>query len=252
MERELDELEILACDAIWVYPDDMSSSDGTGLRVVRSMAEAYRHAGVPLLSFEDIDALSIEARDAYWSEVAEIERDLEVDYWDTRKRAYYLWLRQCQHVYPDGRRCEKEQWEVNHITKKHCLDHLDVNDLDSSTEEDRRAQRARMRTADLLDKSLDRLEGIINAPEGEVAPSTLLKAVEMVLDRGGVPRKTSADIEVKGEVTHTVDASSVVADRLAALREALVPPSHSITESPEILDAEVVEPSSSSTEEGAA
>ena len=49
-----------------------------------------------------------------------------------------------------------------------------------------------------------------------------MKAIENVLDRGGLPKRSESRQEVNGEVTHVVESGSIIDERLERLREATI------------------------------
>jgi len=226
-------------------------SSTAGLFDATRLAEAARRAGVKLLSFEELDEMAPEARNKYLREIYKLETEYGIDLHESLLESYRDWRRRCSFIVDEvtGRRCDKPRWDLY----PSCLRHVSAADLDSRTPTERRAEEAKVRLAELLERGVDQLEEIINAPADKIAPSTRLKAVEMLFDRSGLPRRSAADLEVRGEITHTTDAAAVVASRLDHLAEQLTAATQQ--EADEILDADVISDSAGSsdgTEEGAA
>jgi hypothetical protein len=190
------------------------SSDGAPREA--SAAERARPVlDIEVLSFDRIDALAPQARTKYLMDLLAAELDAGIDERDSAYAAYSRWENRCAHTVDPrtGRRCSRQKWEG----KLHCARHLDIAEIDPRSEVDRRADAAKLRLAEMLEKSVDQLEGILNSDPDAISPAVMLKAVEMTFDRSGVPKLSSSDVNVTAEISHQVDAAGIVQSRLDAL-----------------------------------
>jgi hypothetical protein len=133
-----------------------------------------------------------------------------------------------------GKRCEDRKWPGY----KHCLEHATSDDLDPDGAVKRRAAQARVRMAELLEDGVRAVEDVLSSTDGDISLALRLKAAELVFDRAGVPKRTESTLEGTVDVVHH-DAAELVARRLDALRENLLPPA--AADDPDIQDAEVVD-----------
>ena len=157
-------------------------------------------------------------------------------YDSTYYKDWERYWRRCPYEDPDtGQHCEDQRWEGY----KHCLQHATSDDLDPDGAVKRRSAQARVRMAELLEDGVKAVEDILSSKDGEISLALRLKAAELVFDRAGVPKRTESSLEGHVEVVHH-DAAELVAKRLDALRETLLPPP---PPDEDIHDAEVVEDS---------
>lgn len=215
----------------------MGADAGTGSwadPLLRAEAEAR---GIAPLEPREVAALPEGARLTHLDALRGMSLDLGMD---LRGRGPYAdWLRwadRCWH--PDG--CERKRYEPHPV----CLRHLEVDQIDVAVAVRSRADRARLRMADMLEDAVDRLADIMNAGEGEVPAAVRLGAVTALMDRTGLPKQTAAVLDARVEVGAAEDSRAVIAERLdrlaagAVARAALFPPSGAEAD---VLEAEVVE-----------
>jgi hypothetical protein len=102
---------------------------------------------------------------------------------------------------------------------KHCLRHIDIDVLDPDNAVRRRATRAKIRMAELLEKSVTELELILEDREN-IPAAVRLKAIDTIFDRANLPRQTAASVEMTADLTVTGDGAAAIIqgrlDRLAA------------------------------------
>ena len=115
--------------------------------------------------------------------------------------------------------CSGTAWEHH----KFCVRHLDIDDIDPDNAVRRRATKAKLRMAELLDKSVTELEKMVDAPEGEIPAAIRLKAIDTVFDRAHLPRQTAASVQLDADVTVvSIDAAEIIQGRLDRLAGTLV------------------------------
>ena len=100
----------------------------------------------------------------------------------------------------------------------YCLPHAAVDSSANEKIQKLRAQKARLRMAELLEAAVDVMEDALTSED--VPVSIRYKAATEVLDRAGVPKRSESSLHVDAEIVH-VDASAVIGERLDQLREAL-------------------------------
>ena len=217
-----------------------------------SLATRFWERGIELMENYEVDDLPLSERNKYLRELYAAEQDMGIE--DGPYRAYRRYQRTCRQLLDDvtGERCEREMWADG----PRCLVHAPVDQIDPNGAEERRRLAAKARTAAMTEKALDELERMLHADDDSVAPSLKFKALVEVLDRGGVPKRSESSVDVTAEVTHTTGAAEsiraklermhedAVAEQLAELEAGL----HSITESPEPAEAELVEPEEDRTQ----
>ena len=129
--------------------------------------------------------------------------------------------------------CTKTRYEDHQF----CVRHLDIDTIDPNNAVNRRATKAKLRMAEMLEDAVDELEKIVTASPEEMAPAVRLKAIDTLFDRAHVPRQTAQSVEMSGAVeVHTADITAVISARLDRLAETLV-----TTELKGIEDAEIVD-----------
>jgi hypothetical protein len=123
----------------------------------------------------------------------------------------------CHHIFKDthpkaGERCA--QWSLR--GSRLCWVHAGRGNL-KNVEEYRQSiiEAARLRLADAVPEAMDTLFDLM-ANSG--ADNVRLKAVEMVLDRNGL--KGGQEIDVKLEVTDSLNPAQTLAERLSKLKDA--------------------------------
>jgi hypothetical protein len=156
---------------------------------------------------------------------------------DNRTDYYSRWVAYRDRCAHEG--CTKVKYE----SYKHCITHVSVDDIeDPNRQVNRRATKAKLRMAELLEGAVDELEKIVMAPPEEMAPAVRLKAIDTLFDRAHLPRQTAQSVDHSGEiaVVHT-DITAVIQGRLDRLAETLTSESISELEAGFALDAEVIE-----------
>lgn len=104
-----------------------------------------------------------------------------------------------------------------------CLRHLDIDDIDPDNAVRRRAVRAKLRMSDLLEKSVDELEKIVDASPEEIPAAVRLKAISEVFDRAHLPRQTASSVQLEAEVSVvSMDIAELVQSRLDRLAGTVV------------------------------
>lgn len=106
----------------------------------------------------------------------------------------------------------------------HCIDHISIDDVeDPNRQVNRRAQKARLRMAEMLEMAVDELEKIVSAGPDEMAPAVRLKAIDTLFDRANLPRQTAQSVDLSGQVEIlTIDAASIIQGRLDRLASSMV------------------------------
>jgi hypothetical protein len=203
-----------------VIDELINKGETVGMREVAApRADGSGEATVfAVLTVDEIEALSAEDRADYiqrllaWEYHNDVPSPTPLDEWHAHST-------RCTHSDGRGERCRSKRWDGT----EHCISHATYQELTKETESDRRRRAAKLRTLDLADDALDRLQEILEAPSDEVSPQVRLKAISEVLDRSGVIRETATSVEVRAdvtaEVTHRVAPSEVIRDRLAALQQ---------------------------------
>ena len=185
-------------------------------------------------------------------DVDEMPADIRIDYlrslhnWQMAAgvtngpyQEYRRYERRCAEIVDDvtRERCRRDRWE----TSPHCLQHSTVDEIDPNGAEERRRAAARARAAAMTEAALDELEKILLAPDTEIGPSVRMKAIESVLDRGGLPKRSESKQEVSGEVTHTVDTRQLIEDRLDRMGESMLNRELAGIEEASVVEAELTE-----------
>jgi hypothetical protein len=150
---------------------------------------------------------------------------------------YHEWKRydaRCRHEDCTGTRYDSHLF---------CVRHLDIDTIDPDGAVNRRAVRAKLKMAELLETAVDELEKIVTASPDEVAPMVRLKAVSEVFDRANLPRQTAASVSVDADIKVTsVDTAAMIAARLDRLASSIVSSELAgIEAASEIHEAEVIE-----------
>jgi hypothetical protein len=115
-----------------------------------------------------------------------------------------------------GAQCRDPKWP----DKPHCLPHCSLEELDPKGYAESKSRQAKLRMADLLDKAVDELSALLDAPD--MAPQVKLAVLTTILDRAGVPKQQSQTLDGHVEVSHSISAADVVRERIARLGDAAV------------------------------
>lgn len=192
-------------------------------------------AGLVILAPEGIAELPADERIVYLARLRAFCLDHDMrDY-----GPYADWIKyadRCSHINDTtGEQCARTRYS-DHRT---CLNHLDINQIDPMLAVREKADRARMRMADMLEAGVDRLEEIITADPDDVSPNVRLNAISTLFDRAGLPKQTATSLDARVEVTDTSHYRDVITERLERLASATV--TRELDGIAEITDAEVVE-----------
>ena len=165
---------------------------------------------LPLLSHSEIAALPADDRRRYEERLHGYDLDQEgaTDH-------YARWVAYRDRCAAEG--CTTKKYD----TYRHCIKHISIDDIDDPIEQvNRRASKAKLRLAELLEKSVDELERMLASSPEDLAPAIRLKAIETVMDRAHLPRQTAQSVDMTGDVRVThIDAADIIngrLDRLAA------------------------------------
>ena len=193
------------------------------------------HAGLVVLDPESIADLPADERVVYLARL----RAFCLDH-DMRTHGPYVdWIRyadRCAHINETtGEHCSRTRYQDNRT----CLSHLDINEIDPMMAVREKADRARIRMADLLEEGVDKLEEIITADPDEVSPNVRLAAITTLFDRAGLPKQTATSVDARVEVTDNSQYRDVIDERLNRLAQVTV--DRELEGIAEITDAEVVE-----------
>lgn len=192
-------------------------------------------AGLVILAPEGISELPADERIVYLARLRAFCLDHDMrDY-----GPYAEWIKfadRCNHVDEStGEQCARTRYADNRT----CLNHLDINEIDPMLAVREKADRARIRMADMLEAGVDRLEEIINADPEDVSPNVRLNAISTLFDRAGLPKQTSTSLDARVEVTDTSHYRDVITERLERLASATV--TRELEGIAEVTDAEVVD-----------
>lgn len=166
----------------------------------------------PLLSNEEIENLPLTDQIRYVERLHSHMLDNDRD----RSPWYHEWKRY------DARCREDDCTGTRYEEHRFCVRHLDIDTIDPNGAVNRRATRAKLRMAEMLEGAVDELEKIVMAPAEEMAPAIRLKAIDTLFDRANLPRQTAQSVDHSGEVSviHT-DITAVIQGRLDRLAETL-------------------------------
>lgn len=165
----------------------------------------------PLLSVEEIASLPGDDRERY------VTRLHGYDF-DNGTKHHARWLDFHHKCAEDG--CTKSKYE----SYRHCIKHVSVDEVDDPNGRvNRRASKAKLRMAEMLEAGVDELEKIITASSEDMAPAVRLKAIDTLFDRANLPRQTAASVDHSGGVTVvSVDAAAVIQARLDRLAGSVI------------------------------
>ena len=168
---------------------------------------------IRLLSNQQIENLPLDDQNRYITKLHEHSLDNGRD----ESPWYHDWKR-------FDARCRAEDCSgTAYEHHKFCVRHLDIDDIDPDNAVRRRATKAKLRMAELLEKSVDELEKMVDAPDGEIPAAIRLKAIDTVFDRAHLPRQTAASVQMEADVTVvSMDAAEIVQGRLDRLAGTLV------------------------------
>lgn len=162
-----------------------------------------------LPSFAELDDMDVPRREEIL--MAQLMHDLD-NGGDFVSR-YRAWQKRCSYVDEHGERCTNKRMDPEQGTR--CTRHFDLKDFDPAEWSRARAVAARVRMAELLDKSVTRLEEIID--DEDVPTAVRLKAVENIFDRAGVARTQAVSVDAEVTVEEKSPSIEIVRERLRAL-----------------------------------
>lgn len=123
----------------------------------------------------------------------------------------------------DSRCREDDCTGTRYEEHRFCVRHLDIDTIDPNGAVNRRATKAKLRLAEMLEVAVDELEKIVTADPENMAPAVRLKAIDTLFDRANLPRQTAQSVDHSGEIAVvTTDVAAVIQGRLDRLAATVI------------------------------